>query len=1170
MRIRLLFTFLFSFFTLASFAQVDIDVPSGADTTICDGAPLTLHAVTNGYVSTTVSTPSDDTYTSSYPIGFTFNYYGTNYTNFVISSNGFITFTTSLAGGYSQWNVTLGGAIPGNTYAPNAVMGCYADLLFNSSSSLTYGVSGTAPSRKLVISFCNVPFFDCSAKKTTFQIVLFETSNIIEIHTSKKQLCTSWPTAAPGVAIQGVQNSGSSSATPTPGRNYPTLWTVTTADGQRFTPDGSGTSYTVTSIPYNPIPSSTATIYWYANGVYTGTTGSSYTVNPSVPTNYTAAAVTCGDTSRDMVSVLIGTGPVISSITAQQPTVCGLCDGSVTLHGLTPGSSDTVKYYLGAVLQPVFVGVADASGNLTIPGLCSGTYTNFTVKVGYCTSPPYASATVPTPAFTISTVTTVNPTVCGLCNGSITINGLVAGYSDTVNYTYNGVPQPAQVFVVPANGSITLGNLCAGSYTGITVKMNGCIANVPDQVLTNPSFTIGSVSNTQPSVCGACDATITINGLVPGYTDTVNFVKDGVPQTPVVLTVPASGTIVLTNLCAGSYTNITVKMNSCTTPGVGPIYIINPSFGISDTSSTNASCSACDGTITLFGLTPNQTIIVNYTYNGVPHAPVTLTSSATGQVTLTNLCPGSYTNITATLNTCVSNAWGPIIISAPPLIPISVIATIQPTECGMCNGRITIKGAPPGPIDTIFYSLNGVPQTPLLYSSGPDSTITIYNLCEGTYGNFFIKVGPCPTTTITTPVVLTAGPLVPGFTHTVIPGCTFDIYNFINTSTSPTGNLWYVWDFGDGTSDTAKNPTHSFPPGVYHVVLTITNHFCTQTTSVDLNINHFISAKFAGDTLACQKNPASFTDSSTGSPTPLNYLWSFGDGSTSTMQSPSHIYSNVGTYEVMLVTANSIPCYDTAYSHIYVDSLSPLAMTLTDTVLCRSTYVTMEALHSSVGYDGITWNFGDGDSIRGVNPVVYAYHSTGTFVITSTVAFRICPDLTVSRTVTILPQPSISLGPDTAICGGSETIELIDRDNARDVNATWLWNTGETTYSILVSSPGDYYSTVSIGNCRASDTVHVTEDCYMSMPNIFTPNGDGVNDYFYPRSLLSSGLTAFKMDIYNRWGQLIFSTNSVDGRGWDGKFNGVEQPEEVYVVIIDATFRDGKKEHHQGNITLLR
>ena len=60
------------------------------------------------------------------------------------------------------------------------------------------------------------------------------------------------------------------------------------------------------------------------------------------------------------------------------------------------------------------------------------------------------------------------------------------------------------------------------------------------------------------------------------------------------------------------------------------------------------------------------------------------------------------------------------------------------------------------------------------------------------------------------------------------------------------------------------------------------------------------------------------------------------------------------------------------------------------------------------------------------------------------------------------------------------------------------------------------------------------------------------------------------MNIYNRWGQLIFTTSNIDGRGWDGNFNDIAQPEGVYVYIIDATFIDGQTTHHQGNITLLR
>lgn len=1077
MKQKLLLTLLFCLFSVIGFSQVDIYVPSGTDTTICNGAPLTMQARTNGYVSHTVPTLSDDLFSSVYPIGFTFNFYGNNYTDFIISSNGYISFRTSLAGSSSAWSISSG--IPTNANIKNTVCGVFMDLLFSAGGTIAYGVAGVAPSRKLVVNFCEAGYFStssCPGQNTTFQIILYETSNIIEIHTKKKDLCTSWNN---GYGIQGVENLPATVGTWSPGRNYPDLWTVTVPDGKRFTPDATFSSYTVSDIPYNPVPDSAATIYWYEGSTFLGT-GSNMTVNPSTPTTYTAMAVTCGDTSRDMVNVVIGNGPAISSITTTQPSVCGLCDGTITLHGLTPGTSDTIRYFLGSSAMPVFVGVPDAAGDLTIPNMCSGTYTNFTAKVGYCTSAPYAAAVVATPAFSIS-----------------------------------------------------------------------------------------SVSNTNPNVCGACNATITINGLIPGYTDTVRFIKDGVAQPPVILTVPASGSIIVTNLCAGTYTNITVTMNNCTTPPAGPVTIVNPAFGISDTSSTNASCSACDGTITLYGLTPSQTIIVNYSKDGIPQPSVTLTSSTAGTVTLTNLCPGAYSNITATLNTCVSNPWGTIVISAPPLIPITVTNVVQPTECGICNGRITIKGAPPGPIDTVFFNMNGITQPPVLYSSGPDSTLTIYNLCEGSYNNFFIKVGPCPTTTITTPVVLNAGDLLPSFNYTVIPGCSYDVINFNNTSTSPTGNLWYVWDFGDGTSDTSKNPVHSFPQGNYHVVLTITNHFCDSTFAMDININHPIQAAFTADTLACQLNPVTFTNASTGS-APLSYLWSFGDGTTSTLQDPVHVYSNVGTYTIRLISGNYVPCYDTAYSTIFIDSLSTLSVSLTDTVLCRATYVTMVATYANVGVTGITWSFGDGDSVKEVNPVVYAYHDVGTFNVTTTVGFRICPDLVTTRTITVVPQPNIALGSDTSICPGGEVLQLADWINAPNPAATWLWSTGETTYSILVSTPGTYFAEVTIGNCHATDSIVVAEDCYMNMPNIFTPNGDGINDYFYPRQLLSKGLTGFKMEIYNRWGQMVFSTNAVDGRGWDGKFNGEMQAEDVYVYIIDAVFRDGKKEHHQGNLTLLR
>src|SRR5690606_24968438 len=108
--------------------------------------------------------------------------------------------------------------------------------------------------------------------------------------------------------------------------------------------------------------------------------------------------------------------------------------------------------------------------------------------------------------------------------------------------------------------------------------------------------------------------------------------------------------------------------------------------------------------------------------------------------------------------------------------------------------------------------------------------------------------------------------------------------------------------------------------------------------------------------------------------------------------------------------------------------------------------------------------------------------------------------------------------------------------------ATWMWNTGENSSSILVRHPGIFTAYVDLNGCVTSDSIEVFKNCYIDVPNAFTPNADGSNDYFLPRQLMSNGVSKFKMNIFSRWGQLIFETNNIDGRGWDGRFNGVDQP----------------------------
>jgi len=220
------------------------------------------------------------------------------------------------------------------------------------------------------------------------------------------------------------------------------------------------------------------------------------------------------------------------------------------------------------------------------------------------------------------------------------------------------------------------------------------------------------------------------------------------------------------------------------------------------------------------------------------------------------------------------------------------------------------------------------------------------------------------------------------------------------------------------------------------------------------------------------------------------------------------------------------------------------------------------------------WQFGDGMEMTSGNESViqHAYEDAGIMPVRMQAHFRICPDTSYTDTVYVYALPKIDLGADTVLCLNGTPILLKNLKASPAGIDHNLWNTGDTTSSLKIIHPGVYRLTVSnkpLG-CSNTETVTITKDCYIDIPNAFTPNGDGENDYFFPRQLLSKKVTRFKMQLFNRWGQLIFETNGTNGRGWDGKFNGQAQPEGIYIYLINVTIDDNREEHYGGNVTLIR
>jgi hypothetical protein len=183
-------------------------------------------------------TTADDIYSPVITLPFSFNFYGTDYYQIVVSTNGYINFNTTNAGGTAPWSYYQ--TIPNTTFpAPNSILGCFHDM-FNESGvgTITYSVYGTAPYRKFVVYFNNQPHFNCTSLSSSFQMILSETTNNIDIQLIDKPVCNAWNG---GRAVTGLINATGTSAIAPPGRNTG-AWTAY-HEGWRFSRPNYYSSY---------------------------------------------------------------------------------------------------------------------------------------------------------------------------------------------------------------------------------------------------------------------------------------------------------------------------------------------------------------------------------------------------------------------------------------------------------------------------------------------------------------------------------------------------------------------------------------------------------------------------------------------------------------------------------------------------------------------------------------------------------------------------------------------------------------------------------------------------------------------------------------------------------------------------------------------------------------
>lgn len=339
---------------------------------------------------------------------------------------------------------------------------------------------------------------------------------------------------------------------------------------------------------------------------------------------------------------------------------------------------------------------------------------------------------------------------------------------------------------------------------------------------------------------------------------------------------------------------------------------------------------------------------------------------------------------------------------------------------------------------------------------------------------------------------------------TKLGGCTSLAYQFDNNSVSPPGKPFnsqsFILDFGDGTSiiTGTQSVTHTFPAqGTYkiHLVLQDTG-YCNQADSIvkQLRIASNVKAAFQTPLLGCVPYTAVMDNTSHGG---TDFLWYFGDGSSSTEINPTHLYNDTGTYIITLVATDTSTCNktDTASLAISVKIKSAADFSVSPQPPLSNTPIDFTNLSQPA--TSYKWLFGDGDSLITTSiatPVSHIYDSSKTYTACLAVTNQ-------SGCVDVKCQP----------------VQALIRP-------------------------------------------------IFDVPNAFTPNGDGINDRIFVKGY---GITKMKWNIYNRWGTMVFQSSGKNN-GWDGRYNGQIQPQDVYHYILTVEMSDGTKYTKKGDITLLR
>jgi gliding motility-associated-like protein len=951
-------------FQLPLFAQVD----AGEDVLICEQQTVALTAAVTGIMGTTAYTVasttwtpetvggtsiglSDDAVSAVQPIGFSFCFFGNTYNNFYIGSNGWIGFTAGQPTAFtSQTLPNTGANVP-----KNCIMGPWQDWHpgtgNNVGNYIKYQTVGTAPNRKLIVTWDNVPMFSCTNNFGKFQIVLFETTNLIRNNLFNKPTCA-W---AGGNATQGIHNLGGTVAYTVPGRNSAN-WTATN-ESWEYVPNG---------------------IQWTQNGTPAGN-ALTINVNPAQTTTYVATVTLCDGTSySDEVIVQVGSDIDLSNSTVIG-TNCSNQIGSIEVVAESNSPGPFTYVWEGIIENSsTLINLDDGVYNLTITDESNGCEYQgvFEVPVastlqidvndiditcnGANNGQASVTATSDFPGFSYlwsDDLLQTTPEISGLSSGLYSVEVTDAdGCSETaiviisepspleINFSSTPISCPngadGSITAIPSGGVgnyslLWEGNLVAtsifdiaeGTYSVTLLDANGC-EHIESFSIADPDSISASFTVNQPSCAGIEDGIIAADGLGGTAPYTYFWPFNG------------SSSNIIDNLTSGEYLVWITDDNNCLDSA---LVVVDPTLELNIVPAFQLpSCAgADDGAITVVveGGNPQYT----YTWND-PNAQTA--ANATG------LSAGAYTIWVQDANGCQGEIE--FILDEPQVLSNSSTLT-NPSCAGENSGDIII--IPEG--GTVPYSIDWDQNLNGFELNGLGAGVYSFELSDANGCSLNSQINLIEPAALEA-TFLTANALC-------YQTATGSIAIDASGGTAP-----YSYIYSTNTMNAAFN--NNLPAGNHTVTIQDANG-CSLVLNFNIQQPNALEISVTTEPASCGQSDGSASAAVNGGNSPYVYQWT-------TINSNSNQFNNVAAGNYSLTVIDSFGCESEAS---YTIGEIPVQASFITNATEGMTPFEVEFINTSDGANTYTWDFGDGSLPLVTNnsePVYHTYEDEGFFTTT--------------------------------------------------------------------------------------------------------------------------------------------------------------------------------------------